>query len=378
MSRFYFDHNATTPIAEEVLEVHLEALREVYGNASSIHHAGQEARQRLENARRQVADLIGADPREIIFCSGGTEANNIALFGIGRGCRHVITTAVEHPAVIQPCAQLAREGVEVTIVPVGGGGVVDPADIRRALRPDTALISTMHVNNEIGVVQPVSEIARIAREAGVRMHCDGVQSAGRIPVDVRELGVDLFTASAHKMYAPKGIGILWVRKESGLPPLMFGGRHENGMRPGTENVPGAMAMGAAAKIAHPGWDSRLRDRLENSILERIPDVHVNGAGALRAPNTTNVCFKGIEGEAIVIALDLKGFAVSSGAACSSGAVEPSHVLTAMGLSRKDARSSVRFSLGRGNTQAQVDALIEAVDSVVARLRRISTDYVAHV
>jgi cysteine desulfurase len=378
VDRFYFDHNATTPIAEEVLEVHLQALREVYGNASSIHHSGQDARHRLERARGQVATLIGADAKEIVFCSGGTEANNLALFGVTRGRKHIVTTAIEHPAVLQPCAQLQREGVDVTIVPVGGDGIVDPDDVRRALRPDTALISVMHVNNEIGTVQPVAEIARIAREAGVRVHCDAVQSAGRIPVDVRALGVDLLSASAHKMYAPKGVAVLYVQKDCGLRPLLFGGRHERGFRPGTENVPGAIAMGAAARIVVPSWNSTLRDRLEHQIVESVPDVRINATAATRAPNTSSICFEGVEGEAIVIALDLKGFAVSSGAACSSGAVEPSHVLTAIGLSRKDARSCVRFSLGRLNTAEQVDALAGAVQSVVARLRRLSTDYVSHV
>lgn len=332
----------------------------------------------FECARAQVARLIGADSKEIIFCSGGTEADNLAILGIGRGRRHIITSSVEHPAVLQPCTQLGREGSEITAVPVNGEGVVDPGDVQRAIRSDTALISIMHVNNELGTVQPVAAIARIAREAGVLMHCDAVQSVGRIPVNVNELGVDLLSASAHKMYAPKGTGALYVRRTSHPAPLMFGGRHENGLRPGTENVPGAVAMGMAADIAEPSLDSSLRDYFEQEITGRIPDVRINGVLASRAPNTSNVCFRGIEGEAVVIALDLKGFAVSSGAACSSGAVEPSHVLTAIGLSRRDARSCVRFSLGRSNTREQVEALADALESVVGRLRRMSTDYVAHV
>lgn len=380
MNHFYFDHNATTPIAPEVLRAHTEALRDVYGNASSIHQAGQEARRRIEIARRQVATLIGADPKEVIFCSGGTEADNTSVLASvrGRNRAHVITTTIEHPAVLQPCAQLAREGFEITYVPVGSDGVVDPDDVRRALRPDTALISVMHVNNEIGTIQPIAEIAAIAREAGVLLHSDGVQAAGRIPVDVHALGVDLYSVSGHKMYAPKGVGILYVRKDTPSRPLLFGGRHENGWRPGTENVPGAVALGIAADIARTEDDhlSELRDRLEHRIAERLPDIRINGRNSPRAANTTNICFEGVEGEAIVIALDLQGFCVSSGAACSSGAVEPSHVLTAIGLSRRDAKSCIRFSLGRSNTIEQVDALADAVAGVTARLRKLSTDYVA--
>jgi cysteine desulfurase len=382
VNRYYFDHNATTPVAPEVLEVYVEALRDVYGNASSIHQTGQEARRRLESARRQVSSLLGADPKEIVFCSGGTEANNTAIQGAVRkhSRAHVITTTIEHPAVLQPCTQ---SGADVTHIPVGEDGVVDPDDVRRALRPETVLISVMHVNNEIGTVQPVAEIARIAREAGVLMHSDGVQAAGRMPVDVHALDVDLYTISGHKMYAPKGIGVLFVRKGTPAQPILFGGRHENGWRAGTENVPAAVALGAAADLASlrvtdAARIAGLRDRLEQGIAARVPDVRINGANAQRAPNTSSICFSGIEGEALVIALDLKGFCVSSGAACSSGAVEPSHVLTAIGLSRRDAKSCIRFSLGRSNTAEQVDALIDAVAAAASRLRSISTDYTAHV
>ena len=382
MNRFYFDHNATTPLAPEVLHAHTEALREVYGNASSIHQAGQEARHRLEIARRQAAELIGAAPKEIVFCSGGTEADNTAVLATvrGRAHAHVITTAIEHPAVLQPCQQLAREGAEITYVPVGSSGVVDPDDVRRVLRPETALISVMHVNNEIGTIQPVAEIAAIAREAGVIMHSDGVQAAGRIPVDVHALGVDMYSVSGHKLYGPKGAGWLYVRKDTPVRPLLFGGRHENGWRPGTENVPGIVALGIAAELARTRLAedtvrlASLRDRLEERLLNGVPDILINARTSPRLPNTTNVCFEGIEGEAIVIALDLQGFCVSSGAACSSGAVEPSHVLTAIGLSRRDAKSCVRFSLGRSNTLEQVDALADAVVDVVTRLRRLSTEY----
>lgn len=373
MDRFYFDHNATTPVSPEVLEAVSGALAEVYGNASSIHHYGQAAKKKLEQARREVAALLNADPAEIVFVSGGTEADNLAVLGAvrapGKPRKHVVTTAIEHPAVLSACAQLEREGVEVTYAA--------PDQVLRALRPETVLISVMHANNELGTLQPVAEIARIARESGVLMHSDGVQAAGRIPVDLRALGVDLYSISGHKMYAPKGIGALFVRKGVKLAPLLYGGHHERDLRAGTENVPGAVALGRAAAWAreNPATGlAALRDRLEQGILARVPDTAVNGAGAPRIPNTTNIRFDGIDGEAMTIALDLRGFAVSSGAACSSGAAEPSHVLTAIGLTKEQARSSLRFSLGRQNDESQVDALIDAVAGAAAHLRRLSPAY----
>ena len=381
MQRFYFDHNATTPVSPEVLETMVSCLGQVYGNASSIHHFGQMARQRLEMARRQIAALIGCHPREIVFLSGGTEADNLALFGIVRQAAgsspHIITTAMEHPAVLGACAQLAREGAAVTYVPVGSDGLVDPDDIRRALRPETVLVSVMHANNELGTVQPIAEIANIAREAGVYLHADGVQALGKIPVDVEALGVDLYSMSGHKIYGPKGVGALYVRQGTRLGAIQFGGQHERDRRPGTENVPGAVAFGCAAESAGAHLETSasliagLRDRLESALLERIPHTGVNGSRAARTPNTTNMYFDYLEGEALVIALDLRGFAVSSGAACSSGAVEPSHVLTAIGLAAERARSSIRFSLGRDTTAEQVDALIEVVAASVAHLRKLS-------
>jgi cysteine desulfurase len=372
-------------VSAEVLAAMAPALRESFGNASSIHYYGQAAKQRLETARRQVASLIHARPQEIVFLSGGTEADNLALFGTvryaPRQAKHVVTTAIEHPAVLGACAQLEREGVSVTRVPVSGEGVVDPDDVRRAMRPETILVSVMHANNELGTIQPVREIARIAHEAGALFHSDGVQALGKTPVDVEALGVDFYSMSGHKVYAPKGEGALYVRKGARLGAIQFGGHHERDRRPGTENVPGAAALGAAAEwlsanlAAETERVRALRDRLVEGILARVPAAGVNGSGAPRTPNTANMYFDGIEGEALVIALDLRGFAVSSGAACSSGAVEPSHVLTAIGLPRERARGCIRFSLGRLNDADQVEMLIEAVEASVEHLRRVSPVHV---
>ena len=357
-----------------------ECLGQVYGNASSIHYFGQMAKRRLEAARRQVAALIHAQPAEIVFTSGGTEADNLAVLGAVRAAGrtgHVITTAIEHPAVLAACQELEREGFEVSRVGVSPAGVVDPDEVRRALCPSTVLISVMHANNELGTLQPVAALARIAREAGVPLHSDGVQAAGRVPVDVHELGVDLYSMSGHKLYAPKGVGALYVRPGTRLAPTSFGGHHERDRRPGTENVPGIAGFGRAAELAAERLTvesprlAALRDRLETALLGRLPGAGVNGSRADRVPNTTNLYFDGVDGEAMVIALDLGGFAVSTGSACSSGALAPSHVLTAIGLGADRARASLRFSLGRDNTPEQVDALAEAVAKAVARLRRIS-------
>lgn len=385
--RAYFDHNATTPLHPKVLTGLRFVLEEVFGNASSIHQDGQRARHLVEDARRKVAVLIGADPREIVFTSGGTESDNTAIFGVVAAAdrtvlkqtvsKHIVTTTIEHPAVLNTCERLQQLGVDVTYVPVSASGVVDPDDIRRALRPETVLVSVMHTNNEIGTVQPVSEISRICREAGVTFHVDGVQSCAKLPLDLAALGVDLFSLSAHKFYGPKGVGVLFVRKGTRLNKLLYGGRHERDRRPGTENVPGIHALGIAAEVAKMTLENdangveSLRNRLEAEILRRIPDARVNSASSPRLPNTSSICIPGVEGEPMVIALDLRGFAVSSGAACSSGSVEPSHVLTAIGLSREDARSCLRISLGAGNSLEQVDSLVGAMEEVAVQLRRVA-------
>ncbi len=380
MRRFYFDHNATTPVLPSVAEEMKNAALEVWGNPSSIHQDGQRARHRIEQARHQIAALLGANAKEIVFTSGGTEANNLAIQGIATQPRqHIVASVIEHPAVLQTYAQMEREGIEATYLAVSKSGIVSTEYLERLVKPSTVLISVMHANNETGAIQPVAEIAAFARVRGVTVHCDGVQAAGKIPIDVAALGVDLYSISGHKLYAPKGCGALYVRKGIKLKPLQYGGRHEQGFRAGTENVPGIVAMGAAAEIAHrelaneSARISALRHRLEIGLLKTIPDTAVNGPTS-RTPNTTNIRFDGIDGEALVIALDLKGFAVSTGAACSSGAVEPSHVLLAMGLAREEAKSSIRFSLGHSNDEAQVDALITATAECAGRLRRLSPTY----
>ena len=353
--RIYLDYNATTPVAPEVLEAMLPYFRGSFGNASSIHSAGQRGRAAVDDARESVAALLGAKPSEIVFTCGGTEADNLALFGIvargGQPRRHMITTAIEHHAVLNSAQALEKQGVDVTYVSAGHDGIVDPDDIREAIRPETVLISVMLANNEIGTIQPIEEVGRIAAEEDVYLHCDAVQGAGKLPLDVNRLGVDLLSISAHKIYGPKGAGALYVRTGTELEPIFHGGHHERDRRPGTENVPGIVGLGKAAELAikHLATDAArlaaLRDKFESALL-LIPGVHVNGDAHHRVPNTCNLSFEAAGGEALVIALDLQGIACSTGAACSSGAVEPSHVLTAIGLSPDQARSSLRFSLGR--------------------------------
>jgi cysteine desulfurase len=379
--RVYFDNNATTPVLPEVFEAMRPYFSEHFGNASSIHHHGQETRAAVEGARESVGTLLGCKTSEIVFTSGGTEGDNLAIFGVVRQGDHVISSTIEHHAVLNSCKHLQAIGCEVTYVPADGRGLVDPDDVRRALRPNTKLITIMMANNETGVLQPVEEIGKIAAEADLYFHTDAVQAAGKVPIEVNRIACDLLSISGHKMHAPQGVGALFVRKGTSLQPMLYGGSHERSRRAGTENVPGIIGLGKAADLAKQALTrgelarmAEMRDRIERTILAEIEAAGVNGGGAPRVPNTTNIHFDGIEGEALVIALDLKGLAVSTGAACSSGAIEPSHVLTAMGLPADRARASIRFSLGKQNTPEEVDFALDLVPQTVARLRALSPVY----
>jgi cysteine desulfurase len=381
MQRVYLDNNATTPLLPEVLKVMQPYFLGQFGNASSIHQQGQQARSAVERARESVADLIGAREAEVVFTSGGTEGDNLALFGMCKPGDHFITSTIEHHAVLNSCQRLEKLGCEVTYVGVDGQGIVDPDAVRRALRPNTKLISIMLANNETGVLQNAEAIGKIAAEADVYFHTDAVQAVAKIPVDVNQIGCDLLTLAGHKIHAPQGTGALYVRKGTILDPLFYGGRHERSRRAGTENLPGIVGLGKAAELAltwlendGPARMTMLRDRLEESIVRGLDQVLVNSGKAPRVPNTSNICFECIEGEAMVIALDLKGLSVSTGAACSSGAIEPSHVLTAMGLSGDQARASIRFSLGKQNTVEDIDFALERVPEVVGKLRELSPVY----
>ncbi len=384
MRRVYLDYNATTPVAPEVLAAMLPYFCVEYGNASSIHTFGQRARGAVEEARESVAALLGAHPTEIMFSSGGTESNNHAIFGVvgaaSGSSKHVITSAVEHSAVLDPCRALEKQGVAVTFLPVDGEGLVNPEDVRRAIRSETVLITMMLANNELGTIEPIAEIGKIAAEAHVTLHTDAIQAAGKIPIDVAKLGVHLLSISAHKLYGPKGVGALYVRKGTHLEPLLYGGHSERDRRPGTEDVTSITGLGKAADLALTLMKAEgrriaaLRDRLENGLLERIPHARVNGSRAQRVPSTTNLTLPFIEGEAMVIALDLRGLSCSTGAACSSGAVEPSHVLLAIGLAPEDARASLRLSLGQQTTDEEIDFALETIPPVIERLRQMSPTY----
>ena len=394
MKRVYLDYNATTPVEPEVLDAMLPYFSAEFGNAASIHTPGQKARAAVETAREQVAALIGARPQEIVFTSGGTESDNHAIFGVvaqpllavrpsattALSSPHIVTTAIEHEAVLNACQAVEKQGVAVTYLLVNREGQIDLNELRNSLRPETVLITIMHANNELGTLQPLEEIGRIAKEADVYFHTDAVQSAGKIPIDVNKLQVDLLSLSGHKFYGPKGIGALYIRGGTHLRQLLYGGHHQRGFRPGTENVAGIVGLGKATEIARNSLHddarniSALRDKLQLGLLDRVPQSCVNGATAPRTPNTTNLAFPGIEGEALLIALDLRGLACSTGAACSSGAVEPSHVLTAIGLSPEEARASLRFSLGRHTTNEEIDIALQLVPAAVEQLRDLSPTY----
>ena len=378
----YFDYNATTPVDHRVMQDMEEWFCREFANPSAFYGAAVAARSAVEEARSRVAALIGARPDEIIFTMGGTESDNLAIAGSiktpdSAASPHIITSAVEHPAVLNACRALENRGVRLTVLPVDAEGRVDPDDLRKAISPATVLVSIMYANNEIGTIQPIRELAAVAREAGVLFHTDAIQTTGRIPMDVKELGVDLLSLSAHKMYGPKGIGAMYRRKGLRLTPLVWGGGHESGLRSGTENVPGIVGLGRAAQIARQEMDelaariTPIRDRLHRGLFERIPELLLNGSLTHGLYNTLNVSVRHIEGEAILAFLDGEGFALASGSACSSKSLEPSPVLTAIGRSHADAHGSLRFSLGRHSSEAGVDALLDALPPVVARLRSMS-------
>jgi cysteine desulfurase len=380
--RIYFDHNATTPVAPPVVDAMLQVLREEYGNPSSVHAFGQRAKAVLDDARHAVAALIDAEPSELVFTSGGTESDNLAIRGAAEsleasGRRHLIASAVEHEAVLNTVKALARRGWHTTLLPVGHTGLVSAGSLTEALRDETALVSVMLANNEIGTIQPIVELAALAHARGAWFHTDAVQAVGKIPVSAKTLGVDLLSLSAHKFNGPKGAGALWIRRGTRLIAHTTGGRHERNRRAGTENVAGIAGLGAAAALAEAKLEQEarrvaaLRDRLEAGVLARVPGTDVNGAREPRVPNTTNISVDGVEAEALLIALDLQGVAVSTGSACSSGALEPSHVLRAMGLTAHRTQNSIRFSLGAGNTADEVDYVLERLPGIVERLRMLT-------
>lgn len=382
MTRIYFDHNATTPVAPEVADAMADALRTAYGNPSSVHAYGQQAKTALDAARASVSTLIGAEPTEVVFTSGGSESDNLAIRGVAdsfasSGLRHLVASGIEHEAVIQTLKALRKTGWETTLVGVDASGIVAPDRLAEAITDETALVSIMHANNEIGAIQPVADLADVAHARGAVFHTDAVQSVGKIPVDVASLGVDLLSLSAHKFNGPKGVGALWVKRGTRLRPQMTGGKQERNRRAGTENVPAIVGMGVAArlalaKLAAPSDHlASLRNRLEAGILSGVSGTEPNGHAGPRVDNTSNISFDGVEAESLLIALDLEGVAVSTGSACSSGTLEPSHVLRAMGFSPHRTQNSIRFSLGLGNTEAEVDYVVRVLPGIVAKLRGVS-------
>ena len=383
--RVYFDYNATSPLSAAAADAVVGATRNVFGNASSVHHFGQQAKAALDEARSAVAMLIRAEPSEIVFTSGGTESDNFAIRGVAAlhegiqpaGRRHLVATAIEHEAVLNTLKALSRHGWRTTLVPVDRSGVVSVDAVRDALADDTAIVSVMHANNEIGTIQPISELADVVHERGALLHTDAVQSVGKIDVDVRALGVDLLSLSAHKFNGPKGAGAMWIKRGTRLQPILTGGKHERNRRAGTENVPALVGMGVAAREVHGKLASEgarlaaLRDRLERGILGAVPGTAVNGAPERRVPNTSNISFDRVEAESLLIALDLEGIAVSTGSACSSGTLEPSHVLRAMGLPTHRTQNSLRFSLGLYSTDAEVDRVLDVLPRLVEKLRGLT-------
>jgi cysteine desulfurase len=381
MRRVYLDHNATTPVREEVLAAMLPYFSERFGNASSVHSLGREARRALEEARETIARAIGAEPSEVLFTGSGTEADNTAIKGVALAQRekgrHIITSKVEHKAVLETCKFLEKQGFRVTYLPVDRTGMVSPESVEEAIEEDTILVSVMHANNEVGTVNPIARIGAICRERGILFHTDAVQSFCKLPIQVREMNIDLASFSAHKIYGPKGVGALFVRRGVRFLPLLHGGEHERNRRAGTENVPGIVGFAKAVELALAEREeecqrlTRLRDRLWEGIRRRIERVHLNGHPTERLPGTLNVSFEGVEGESILLSLDLKGVAASSGSACTSGSLSPSHVLAAMGIPPELAQSAVRFSLGRSNTEEDIDYTVEILPEIVARLRQMS-------
>jgi cysteine desulfurase len=379
----YLDHAATTPMRPEILDVMRTYFLERFGNPSSLHTYGLEARKAIEDAREQIAHSIGATPPEIVFTSGGTESDNMALRGVlrdGSGeSDHIITSAIEHPAVLETCKFLEQRGHEVTYVSVDVDGRINPSEVEEAIRDNTRLISIMHANNEIGSIQPIAEVGAIAASHGVYMHTDAVQSVGKVPVDVAALNVDMLSISSHKIYGPKGVGCLYVRKGTRLKPLIFGGGHERGLRSGTENVPGIVGFSEAMRLASEDFADnvriqRLRDELIDAVLREIPDTRLNGGKERRLPNNANFSFSYIEGESLVLRLNAKGIAGSTGSACSSKKLEPSHVLLAIGLDPVDAHGSLRLTLGRDTTEADVQYVNEVLPEIVDQLRQMSPLY----
>ena len=375
------DHSATTPVAAEVLEAMLPFFSDKFGNASSLHAFGREAKEALEESRQKVARLLNADAEEIVFTSGGTESDNLALRGIAyknrNSGRHIITSSIEHPAILETCRSLEQEGFSVTYLPVNREGLVELSDLERAIRPDTILISVMHANNEIGTIQPLEEIGSLAAERDIYLHTDAVQTVGKIPVDVEAMGADLLSLSAHKLYGPKGVGALYIRRGTKIQSLATGGGHEMGLRSGTENVPGIVGLARAADLAREEMAAegqrltKLRDRLAGLVLQRVKEAWINGSMEKRLPGSLNFGFSYVEGESLLLYLDSKGVAVSTGSACSSHKLEPSHVLLALGLKPEECHGSLRITMGRSNSQEDVDYVAECIAEAVARFRGIS-------